>query len=279
MKIYDDITIVLVSFRSKDKIKNLIENIPNKFRILIIENSQDYELKREFETNDNVDIYLKDNIGYGSAANFARKKLTSKYFLLCNPDLENIDNISITNFYNNAENLYPNFLSLGPCFNEKDINPNISYIKKKKISGACMFICSISFDKIKGFDENIFLYFEEDDLCTRANKVGLYSYQIKTIFVEHKIGTSASIINENDKIKIKELTLWHFIWSKFYFYKKHKGKFLSILYFLPIFFRIIFKIILTKLLSDELNHKKYKIRLDGLISSILGKKSSKRINY
>ena len=278
MKIYEDVIIVLISFKSKDKIKNFVKKISKKFRIIIIENSYDYELKDEIKSADNVSIFLKDNIGYGRAANFAKSKVSTKYFLLCNPDLENINDNAIEIFYNIAENLYPNFLSLGPSYKDNEINKKFNHIKKNKISGACMFLNTLSFNKLGGFDENIFLYFEEDDLCKRGNNLRLFSYQLNNLIIQHDIGTSSSNINEIEKRKIKELTLWHFIWSKFYFYKKHYGNILSIIYFIPIMFRILFRIFLTKLLSDEENNKKYRIRLSGLISSILGKKSYKRVN-
>lgn len=277
MKIHEDITIVLISFKSRNKIKKFIKNISKKYKIIIIENSYDYELKNEIKSADNVKIFLKNNIGYGRAANFAKSKVYTKYFFLCNPDLENIDNNVIEIFYNIAEDLYPNFLSLGPAYKDNVINKKFNHIKKNKISGACMFLNTLSFNKLGGFDENIFLYFEEDDLCKRGNKLKLFSYQLNNLIIHHEVGTSASNINEIEKRKIKELTLWHFIWSKFYFYKKHYGNILSIIYFIPIMFRILFRIFLTKLLSDEENNKKYRIRLSGLISSILGKKSYKRI--
>lgn len=276
MKIHDDITIVLISYKSKDKIKNFIKNISKKFKIVIIENSQDYELKKEIRMYENINIYHKNNVGYGSGANFAKSEISSKYFLLCNPDIENINNNTIENFYRIAESLYPNFLSLGPSYDKKK-GIKETFKKKDKISGACMFFCSLSFDKLKGFDENIFLYFEEDDLCKRANKLKLFSYELNEVLVEHKVGTSSSNIDEIEKKKIKELTLWHFIWSKFYFYKKHKGKILAIILFIPVLIRILFKIFLTKVIFDRENNRKYKIRLSGLISSILDKKSFKRI--
>ena len=276
MKIHDDITIVLISYKSKDKIKNFIKNISKKFKIVIIENSQDYELKKEIRMYENINIYHKNNVGYGSGANFAKSEISSKYFLLCNPDIENINNNTIENFYRIAESLYPNFLSLGPSYDKKK-GIKETFKKKDKISGACMFFCSLSFDKLKGFDENIFLYFEEDDLCKRANKLKLFSYELNEVFVEHKVGTSSSNIDEIEKKKIKELTLWHFIWSKFYFYKKHKGKILAIILFIPVLIRILFKIFLTNVIFDRENNRKYKIRLSGLISSILDKKSFKRI--
>ena len=54
MNIYQDITIVLISYKSKDKIKNFVKKISKKFEIIIVENSQDSELKNEIQMYDNI---------------------------------------------------------------------------------------------------------------------------------------------------------------------------------------------------------------------------------
>ena len=40
------------------------------------------------------------------------------------------------------------------------------------ISGCCMYFSRDVYDKVEGFDENFFLYFEDTDFCLRANKLG-----------------------------------------------------------------------------------------------------------
>ena len=82
-----------------------------------------------------------------------------------------------------------------------------------------------------------------------------------------------------EKNKIKKLCSWHFIWSKYYFYRKNYGNFLSICFFLPIILRSSLKIVISYVLKNQNNQEKYRIRIDGLISSILGKKSYKRIEH
>ena len=141
-----------------------------------------------------------------------------------------------------------------------------------------MFFNSKTFDELKGFDENIFLYFEEDDICKRGNKKGFNTYIINDIKLDHKAGTTPENFSRNEKNKLKKLLLWHFIWSKFYYYNKHYGKVLSIIIFLPILIRIIMRIAYYKLINGNEKKDKYKIRLSGLVSSILGIKSYKRIN-
>ena len=136
-----------------------------------------------------------------------------------------------------------------------------------------MFINKECYNKIGGFDENYFLYFEETDYCYRGKKLSYKSYQINKSKVRSQ-GRSVDLSTDSEKIT--NILNWHFIWSKFYYYKKKYGKLISLLFFLPIIIRIIFKIFLNKIIKNEKQLKKYKIRYDGLINSIKGNKSSLR---
>ena len=86
--------------------------------------------------------------------------------------------------------------------------------------------------KIMAFDKNIFLYWEETDYTKRALKIGLSAYQLNKVKVYHEKGKAVELKNSKEKQKLIFI-YWHFIWSKFYFFKKHYGKFFAILYFLP----------------------------------------------
>ena len=81
-----------------------------------------------------------------------------------------------------------------------------------------MFINKDKFLDIGKFDENFFLYFEETDYCFRAKKMGYPSYQINKLKV---ISNGRSVeVSDIHKRKLKNILIWHFIWSKFYFFKK-----------------------------------------------------------
>ena len=69
MSIYIDLTLVLVSYKSREKIKKLIKNISPNIKIVIIDNSEDKKLIKDFEYSKNIEVYLKKNIGYGAAVN------------------------------------------------------------------------------------------------------------------------------------------------------------------------------------------------------------------
>jgi len=278
----NEVTIILVSHKSKNLVLNFIKNFYTKYNILIIDNSNDIDLKNILEKKyPEITIRIIENNGYASAINYGSKLVKTNYFLISNPDIEGLTPINIDKFLDVAKNLNDNFSLLGPRYIGADkkshiqSNPKIEIAEMKFISGACMFFKKEIFDKLGGFDENFFLYFEESDFCLRAHKINK-NYQINTIEVKHNVGSSVKVENADEKNNLIELYNWHFIWSKFYYYKKNYGYIFSLFYFFPIIIRIIFKINLNMILKNSFKEKKYKIRLDGLISSIRGKKSYKR---
>ena len=281
---YKEVTVVIVSHRSKKKVLNLIKRISNNFKIIIVENSYDKSIGNEFsDHHKNIEIIFSENNGYGSAINLARTHVATKYFFVLNPDMQKIDDKLINGFYESAKELNDNFGALGPRFenvsekSHKQSNINEKYGLIESISGSAMFFCSEVFDKNRGFDENFFLYFEETDYCFRSNKNNFKIYQVNSQKVYHDIGTSVETKNEEELSKLKSLYSWHFIWSKFYYYRKRYGRLIALILFLPTLLRIIFRICLNTISGNKVTKSKYQIRLNGLINSIKNNKSFKRI--
>tara|TARA_B110000305_G_scaffold229821_1_gene281194 strand:- start:254 stop:1099 length:846 start_codon:yes stop_codon:yes gene_type:complete len=279
----NDVTIIILTHKSKKLVLDYIKNLYKKFKIIIIDNSNDVSLKSIIDNNyPGIDIQLIPNNGYGNQANYGSKMVKTEYFLISNPDLTGINEAALLNFVNAAKKLNNKFSTLGPRFinanpkSHKQSIDNGTISEMKFISGACMFFNKNNFDNLNGFDENIFLYFEENDFCLRSFKINK-NYQINNVLVEHDVGTSVEIKNDLEKIDQVNFRTWHFIWSKFYYFKKHYGFLFALIYFVPIFIRINLRVILYKLKNDKINHDKYKARRSGLYASILNQKSSKRI--
>ena len=279
-----DITIVLISHKSKDLVIAFIKKIYEKFDIIIVDNSYDLDLKKKIKNDyPKVVLELVENKGYGAAINHANNLVKTNYFLISNPDIVGIDEKKINKFIDVAKGLNDKFSSLGPRYIDADEKSHIQsdeqldIAEMKFISGACMLFKKETFQILGGFDENFFLYFEESDFCLRANKVNK-NYQINNIKVKHNVGSSVSINNYREKKELEKLRNWHFIWSKFYYYKKNYGLVYSLIYFIPTLLRVIFRIILYTLIRNNEKREKYLIRFNGLLSSIKGMKSYKRIN-
>lgn len=278
MKNFKDLTIVIITFKSDEIIFRFINKIPKEIKIIVVENSKNFLLKKKLEKKfKNVKVYLRQNLGVSSSLNYAAKRIKTKYFLQLSPDLK-INYKDINSFFKFALKLNDNFCALGPRFlktkkkGHLQIDRKLKYGKIDSIHGSCMFMNKERFNEIGGWDDKIFLYFEETDFAYRGKKKGLHCYQINSVKIE-TIDTTVKINNENEKIIWKNLLIWHFVWSKFYFYKKKFGFTLTILIFFPVFLRIIFRLALYSVIDDKKKLVKYKYRLNGLYSSLIGKSS------
>ena len=277
-KYLKNITLVLISYKSEKKIISFIKKIPNDLKIIIVENYKNSKIDKLIKNRKNIKIFKKKNNGVAASLNFAVKKINTKYFIQISPDIS-FNYKSLEKFTNQAEKLNEKFAALGPRFINVNSKSHIQINKKlnigsiSSIHGSFLFVNTNKFKEIGYYDSNIFLYFEETDYCKRGALKNLKSFQINSVKVKQD-GRSVVLKNNNEEKKMINLLAWHFIWSKFYYYKKHYGYIYSSLYFLPILIRTLFKLLIKKNGSDEF--EKYKYRFDGLLSSFLGKKSHLR---
>lgn len=85
------------------------------------------------------------------------------------------------------------------------------------LTGACLMVRQSAFLQVNGFDEDLFMYFEDKDLCKRINVSGWQiMYYPLTSMIHLLAGSSGNV----DKQKIKEL--YHT--SQLYYYRKHLGR-------------------------------------------------------
>ena len=280
-----DVTIILLTHKSSKLVLDYIKNIYGKFRIIVIDNSNDLNLKNLIEQNyPLIDIFLINNKGYGNAANYGSRLVDTEYFLISNPDVKGIIKSSLIKFVEAAKKLDNKFSALGPRYlnvNPKSLkqsqtNKHISELRF--LSGACMFFNKHNFDLIGGFDENIFLYFEENDYCKRSKNF-FKNYQINNVEVVHDAGNSVSLKNDKEVQDQRDLRSWHFVWSKFYYYRKNYSFIFAILVFIPILVRTSLKTHYYSIKKDKIIYLKYKNRLSGIISSVKGEKSHKRSKF
>ena len=83
----------------------------------------------------------------------------------------------------------------------------------ESLVGACMFIRKDVFNKLKGFDEDYFFFFEETDLCLRLKKNKYNVYFIPDSYVIHLQGKSS----EKDIYRIR----WEYYKSRYIFLRKN----------------------------------------------------------
>ena len=275
------LTIILIAYKSEKIINAFVKKIPKNIKVIIVENSNNLLLKKKVEKKyRNIKVYIKRNEGVGASINYAVKKIKTEFFIQISPDIK-FDYQDIRKFIDVAKKLNNKFSALGPRFlnvntkSHRQINRNLKIGSIDSIHGSFMFINKKRFKEIGGFDNKFFLYFEETDYCKRASNVGLKAYQINEIKAKTE-GRSVLIKNKKEKKELNNILIWHFIWSKYYYSKKNYGSLISVVIFIPILLRIIIKILFYKVFNNKIKIVKYKSRLNGLLSSMVGKRSSLR---
>jgi GT2 family glycosyltransferase len=232
----ENISFVVVCYKSSLALKSLLLSIPKESEVILVDNSKDQETKEIAISYDCVLIENKENIGYGSACNLGAEKASGSYLLFINPDSElnpeTLDElIKATDRYPNASAFNPKIIDRTgkQDFKRRSVLlPKSEWMSKKfptfdkdvsVLSGAAIFIKKEKFFQIKGFDEKIFLYHEDDDISIRLkNKIGNLMY-IHNAVITH-IGGSSSSRDES----IAKIKGYHMGRSRVYAQKKHNIK-------------------------------------------------------
>lgn len=213
------LTLIIISYNSHCVIKQCLASLfgSNKYPAIIIDNAStdgsSETLKESFPCAEI--IALKQNIGYGRATNIALRKVKTPYAMLLNPDLyakpEDIEKL-----LKHAKEAADDVAILAPAVKEKDFTGDAPE-SVKWISGSAMLFDMVKLKDIGLFDENIFLFFEETDLCQRTVDAGHKIQLCHDVFMRHIKGQSSP-----PNPKVEWMKNWHFGWSRAYFFTKHK---------------------------------------------------------
>ncbi len=268
----NELSVVIVTFKSEDKIYKCLDSIPNNLKIFVIENSNNSKFKSHIENiYPNVKCILTgSNKGYAKANNIGLKMVRTKFALILNPDTK-LEKNSINKFFDFVRKKQ-NFWLVGPINNK--IKDNLfdgteEIIEVENLKGFGIFFNMEKFNQ-NFFDENFFLYFEEIDLCKNVIAKGGKIYLDKNIIISHD---GASSVKTSEKIELEKSRNWHWMWSTFYFHKKYKGFLIALLIIFPKLFSSSYKTIFYFLIFNKDKHAIYRNRLSGILNSIIGKKS------
>lgn len=256
-----------------DCIKSIIDTKPQIcYEVIVVDNDEEGKIKEELTRKFRFVKYIKSpgNIGFGAGNNLGAKIAKGKYLFFLNPDTvvlqEALDELTLflkTNegvgtvaplLLDKEKKVYQQgSLELTPIrgvvalsfINKVFPNNKISrdyflrdWDKKETkqvdtVPGTAFMIKKDIFERVGGFDERFFLYFEEDDLCKRVRKLGLQNYIYPQAKAVHLGGVSSRGIKGLNKIFAK---------SRFIYFKKHFG--LPQAFFVELFLRFRRKMLL-----------------------------------
>ena len=281
-----NLSIVIVTLKSEKVIHQCIKSLNQNIPIIVVEHSDNKKLKEDLEKkyNNLKCILAKSNLGMGSGNNIGLKAANTDYVLLLNPDVLLEDN-TIEELFLASQNL-ANFSMLAPL--EKNFN-NYGFLNKKKsnknledapfevdfIDGFAMLINKKKFKEIDYFDENFFMYLENNDLCKRSRDKGDLIYIVPKSKINH---LAAKTVDKKFEDEVEFSRNWHWIWSKFYFNKKHYGFFKAFYEGFPRYCSSLIKFLFYLLINNKNKKKIYFNRASGFYNAFLGKASWYRPN-
>jgi hypothetical protein len=197
--------------------------------------------------------YLENdkNIGFAKGVNLAFKQVSAEFVLLLNPDTILMEGFFDTIYDFMMHNT--DLAIVGPAILESNGDlqgsarkfptaltslfgrkspitkwfPNNSITKSEFtcftgngkpievdwVSGACMIIRRAAFESVGGFDENLFLYWEDADLCKRLREKGWRIVYYPQARIRHLVGQSS---NSRPVVSIA-----HFHYSCYKYFLKH----------------------------------------------------------
>ena len=285
-----NLSIIIVSFKSEKVIHQCIQSIPKEIQIIVVDNSADKILKGNIEKlYKNVKYILASyNLGMGSGNNLGLKNIKTDYAFILNPDVilfsntideiikaqKNIGSFALIAPISN-EKKYPNYkLNNNQIINFENGNP----FEVNSVDGYAMLlnIKRLSkydeFNNFNYFDKNFFMYLENDDLCKRIKKINENIYVVPKSKINHLGGKA---VDPKFEYEIEISRNWHWIWSKFYFNKKHYGYFAALRDGLPSFVSACVKFIVFFFINKR-KRDLYLHRILGFSNALLGRTSHYR---
>ncbi len=263
----------------------MLSTVPERYPIVVVDNASEDNSVEIAKSSGATVIINKQNVGFGRACNIGADAAETDYLFFLNPDtmLEPDTIVALCNSlgkYPIASVFAPVLLSQSgmPALMSKSILvqekrwlpkelPNTDF-EVPAISGAAIFISKRIFNEVGKFDENIFYYHEDDDLCFRLRKQVGPIMVIRSAQLMHLGNQSVS-----PRIPLDGFKRYYFLQSRIYVVRKHQIPF-------PIK-RKIYECVFNFLLSCLLFRRKYQIKyycsLLGIFS-VEGKESYKFID-
>ena len=281
-------SIIIVCFHSAQNLAACLDMIKGhtaeKHELIVDSNSlpDHAEIAGICDARGAVFIQNRENVGYGAACNVGARSAKGRYVLFLNPDVR-ISRASLHLMIELAE-ANRDLVALGPLQSSSrgDIRGKRRVVGERRsrenrtirklssadtltptsfLSGGALMVRKEAFDRIGGFDDKLFLYHEDDDLCLRLKKVGRMAYA-SGVLVLHDWGTSTPKAAD-----LAKLRSWHLGYSKVYVLQKHYGMLAGYLPLLEAATKFLNPSIITRR-----GRQKARAFLTGVISSLRTRK-------
>ncbi len=226
------VSIITVNYQSELEIEqsivSILENCKFPFEYIIVSNSkleQSFKQRISKLFEHTIFVEMDANKGFATACNKGAELASSEYLFFLNPDTR-FKNDSIAElikcykkqnqelilgpktFSSNGEvsatakefitpRLFLYFVIPFLRFFISDRKIGGHFIPKKSsyvpvLNGHALFMKKKTYINLRGMDEQFFMYWEENDLCIRAQKKGIHTFYCDNAEITHIKGTSTN---------------------------------------------------------------------------------------
>jgi len=296
-----ELSIIIPTFYPGKIIKKCFNSLPRESEIIIIDNGNDDELEKVIRSlNLNIRHYKIGDVGLSKSFNYGLKKAKNENVLITQPDVY-FEKGSIKNLIN-ILNLYPKTGIVAPILFEKGKYSKYDFLdlsldkfgkvvnKKRKdkfykipsgnfcveaINATAMLFKKNIIKSVKGWDEKIYTYHEDIDLCVKIRKK---KYQIikSSQSIAHHIGFGSH--KKKNKEKAEKSRNWHYCWSSLYFKEKYSTKLEFIYFYIKKVIKYSSKTFLNLILLKRKKVILNFMRLRACMNYLFIKKASYRID-
>ena len=237
--VWDDITVVIVTFNSATVIESCLRPLLAANIVIVDNGSWDNTCDVVRQVSPKIKIIQNTkNIGFGAAMNIGLSHVTTPYGYAINPDA--ITQPGTMGVLVNKMITSPEAGIICPLIQDEHGAIDIPVMGPKEIfhhpmkdvpvgdfctwfvTGAALLYRMSAWDRVGGYDENIFLYSEDVDLALRMSKAGYSMVVTPQVSVIHSGGGSSA-----PSPHVVMLKNWHMTWSHLYYKEKHLSRSLA----------------------------------------------------
>jgi N-acetylglucosaminyl-diphospho-decaprenol L-rhamnosyltransferase len=204
----DRLTIVIVTFNSAAVVGGLLQTIVPGTDIVVVDNASSDATVDIVARYAATLVQLDENKGFGVACNAGAARSSREFLFFLNPDAR-LEAATVERLIGAADR-YPDAAGFNPVLLDdagtavlrapsRFLNQGrrrhkttvVADCDVDVLSGAALFCRRAIFNDLGGFDEHIFLYFEDDDLSLRLLSRGHRLMHIHDAAVHHAQGRSS----------------------------------------------------------------------------------------
>jgi hypothetical protein len=246
-----DISVIIVNYKSQRYLERCLGSLyllagkEVSLDVIIVNNDPQENLEKIGNLFPGIKMIVNSkNVGFGRGNNIGARQASGEYLFFLNPDTEILDGSMakvLEEFKKDAD-----LGAVGGCLMTEGhkiqewsagmevtlrdiIKNNLGILSSRRVwesekkleadwvAGTAFFISRKLFLNSGGFDENIFMFFEDVDLCKRIKAAGKKIFYFPGLKVLHKCGGSY----ESESKKTQKQNYYD---SMVYYFKKHRPK-------------------------------------------------------